>query len=271
MKIYELINNVSSLLLAVVEDNTHPINSSSFSGESLSDIWIAIEVETLYKRKYNDFPKYGIGKPVVSEKVKNIIFPFISGEAEFLPLLHEGKKLYMLNVIHVLDCVDWENSKVTRLPHGYIASLDKLVFDLDKLPEGTHLFKFKEKASTKVYATEAFKKLVDQNNLKGMDFSLVFDSEFTEEMQLSQQQAFEAKLAEIEQNKGEECSYEEARDRAEEGLAFVSGKWKIQLDSKGRLNLGELMLDLTYQWIVPAYIPPILLDLRWHVVEPSAI
>ena len=71
-------------------------------------------------------------------------------------------------------------------------------------------------------------------------------------------------IGKIEANKGRKYSYEEARELVNQDLAFVSGKWKIQLNSKGQFVIGELLLDLTYQWLLPAYIPPILLGLQWH-------
>jgi hypothetical protein len=113
--------------------------------------------------------------------------------------------------------------------------------------------------------------LIEINKLKGLDFSEVFDSEFTEEKEQEQKRAYEAAVAAIEQNKGQEFSYDHARERVNLGIAVASGKWKMQLDAKGRFLLGELILDLTYQWILPTYIPPILLGCLWHEVEKSEI
>lgn len=267
MKVYELINNKDSLLLAAVDDDSHPINGSNFKGKSLSDIWNPVTVETLYKRNYSDFPKYGIGKPVVSEKVRDILLPYISEQVEFLPLHHENNRLYMLNVTNILNCVDWNRSEVRRFKSGMFADFNKLVLDFNKIPEGTFIFKIKETAVTTVYVTDLFRNLVEQHNFKGLDFSVVFDSEFTAEKELAQKQAFEAKLAEIEQSKGKEFSYEEARELVDQGKAFASGKWIIQLNKEGEFVIGELLRDLSYQWILPVYIPPILLGLKWHEVK----
>lgn len=64
---------------------------------------------------------------------------------------------------------------------------------------------------------------------------------------------------------------EEALERVDQGQAVASGKWKMQLDEKGRFWLGDLNLELKYSWIMPIYIPPVLLGYRWHEVEKSEI
>lgn len=64
-------------------------------------------------------------------------------------------------------------------------------------------------------------------------------------------------------------TYEEALEHVNQGKAVVSGKWKMQLDSEGQFWLGELTLDLKYQWISPVFIPPVLLGYLWHEVEKT--
>ncbi|MBJ6361121.1 imm11 family protein [Paenibacillus sp. GCM10012307] len=272
MKIYELKSHPKSMNITSdeKEDQDHPI-SSDFNGESKRSFWSPIKVETIYKKSYNDFPNYRIGKPVVSASVKKIIEPYIKDEVEFLPLLHDHLELYMVNVTKVLDCVDWKRSDIRTYDDGEFAGFNKLVFDFSKIPEGTYMFKFRERTTTRVYITQALKELIERNKFKGLDFSVVHDSEYTEEKEQEKQRSFEAALSAIENSKGIEYTYDDARDKVESGKAFVSGKWKMQLDDKGRFWIGELMLDLTYQWLMPVYIPPILLGQLWHEAEKSKV
>ncbi|WP_059042048.1 imm11 family protein [Paenibacillus rubinfantis] len=270
MKVYRWKSHVKSMVLTSNNDETHPI-SSDFDGKPKIDLWSPTKVETVSKKNFHDFPIYLSSKPVVSARVKKVIEPFVKDEVEFLPLLHEEINLYMINVTNVLDCVDWERSDVQTYKDGSLAGFNKLVFDFTKIPEGTYIFKFKERASTLVFVTELFKNLVESHKFKGLDFSEAYDSEFTEEKEQEQKQNYELALEEIERKKGEEFSYEEARERVDKGQAVASGKWKMQLDEKGRFWLGELTLDLTYQWIMPIYTPPILLGYLWHEVEKSEI
>lgn len=271
MRVYEWNYNYSkSMVITSDNDENHPI-TDSFDGEPKLDLWTPIKVRTVSKKSYRDFPVYLSSKPVISARVKEVIEPFVKDEVEFLPLLHDELDLYMINVTKVLDCVDWKRSDIRTYEDGSLAGFNKLVFDFTKIPAETYIFKFVERASTLVYVTEAFKDLIESHKFKGLDFSVVFDSEFTEEKEQEQKRNYEMALEEIERKKGVEFSYEEARDRVDKGQAVASGKWKMQLDEKGRFWLGELTLDLTYQWIMPFYTPPILLSYLWHEVEKSEI
>ena len=72
MRIYRFNHDTKAKLLADVEDDHHPI-SSDFHGQSKIKGWTTISLETLYKKSYKDFPKYHIGKPVVSKRVKEMM------------------------------------------------------------------------------------------------------------------------------------------------------------------------------------------------------
>ncbi|KHL92696.1 hypothetical protein QW71_27560 [Paenibacillus sp. IHB B 3415] len=107
--------------------------------------------------------------------------------------------------------------------------------------------------------------------MPGLDFSVVYDSEFTEEMEQERQLKYEEALLVIERNKGEEFIYTEAEQRMDQGQAVGSGKWRMQFDDDGEFWLGELTLELIYRWGRPVYIPPILLGYTWHEVEKCEI
>lgn len=270
MKVYELQCHHKSMLITSNNDKGHPI-TSVFEGDSKLQCWSPIQVETMYKKQYHDFPNYVSGKPVVSKRVKEILEPFLIGKVEFLPLIHETLELYMINVLEIIDCVDWKRSDVMLTSKGQFAGFNKLVFDFNRIPENTYMFKIKEMAGVWVFVTSAFKEIIERHKIKGLDFSKVFDSEFTEKKEQEQKRNYEAALIDIEQRKGQEVAYDEAREKVEQGKAMASGKWKMQLDAKGRLWLGQLTLDLSYQWMRPTYIPPVLLGYRWHEVEKTEI
>jgi len=274
MRIYEFkVNYSQSLLLTDVyseESSGHPM-VTKFKGESKCDEWWPIKLDTLEQNTYSDFPHYIIGKPILSEKVKCILELYIKDEVELLSLIHAEQSIYMVNVINILDCVDWKRSDVSWFEEEYFLGFNKLVFNFTKIPSNTYIFKIKETAETCVYITESFKELVENNHLQGLDFSVVYDSEFTEEKELEQQQNYEAALLGIENTKGPEFSYEEAEKKVDQNKAVASGKWRMQMDDEGKFWLGNLTLELKYQWVRPVYIPPILLEYQWHEVEKSAI
>ncbi|NUU74350.1 hypothetical protein [Paenibacillus xylanilyticus] len=112
---------------------------------------------------------------------------------------------------------------------------------------------------------------MEKNKLKGLDFSVVYDLEKTEGEEQKQRIAYESVLEQIEQNKGEEFSYDEARELISKGYSMASGAYKMQLDDQERFWLGDLTKALMYQWIMPVYIPPVLLLQKWHKIEPFNI
>lgn len=199
-----------------------------------------------------------------------MIDDLINKEIEFLPLIHDDLNLFIMNVTNILECVDWERSSFERYPTGKFSNFNKLVFDFNKITSDTSIFKIKE-MKTSVFVSDSFKQLIEKNELKGIEFSVVCDSEFTEEMERQQQMQYQTALAEIERNKGIEFGYDEALDKTNEGRAVASREWKMQRDAQGRLWLGSLTLGLTYQWLRPVYIPPILLLQQWHEVKKTDI
>lgn len=272
MKVYKLRSDEDSmdLMLDKSVSAEHPIESK-FKGESKLPMWTPPIMYTNNERKYSDFPRYLSGQPIVSEKVKDILLPIVAEEVETLPLAHPELKLFMLNITNVIDCVDYRRSVIKLTGKGNFARFIKLVFDFSKIPEKTYVFKIKETAIVQVFVTEAFKELVELHDLKGLDFSEVYDSAFTAEKEEEQERNYQAALDSIERSKGIEFSYEEARILMEQGKAVASGKWRMQLDENGELWIADLTPALVYDWGQPIYIPPVLMLLQWHEVEKSEI
>ncbi|MGO4530028.1 DUF1629 domain-containing protein [Paenibacillus sp. 2TAF8] len=178
--------------------------------------------------------------------------------------MHEELELYVVNVTNVLDCVDWNRSEIRTYSDGSWADFNKLVFDFSKIPVDTYMFKIKETATVEVFVTDLFKQVVEEYKFKGLNFNVVYDSEFTEEKEDEQQRIYDAALETIEQNKGQEYSYNDARKLVDQGKTMISGRWKMKLDDQGQFWLGELLKDLSYQWMMPTYTPPALLLESWH-------
>ncbi|MEK4996319.1 MULTISPECIES: hypothetical protein [Paenibacillus] len=156
-------------------------------------------------------------------------------------MAHPDLMLFLLNTTNVIDSVDYR------------------------------LFKIKETAIVQFFVTDAFKQLVELHDLKGLDFSEVYDSAFTAEKEEEQERNYQAALDFIERNKGIEVSYDEARFLMEQEKVVASGKWRMQLDENGELWLANLTPDLIYCWGKPIYIPPVLMLFQWHEVEKSEI
>ncbi len=179
-------------------------------------------------------------------------------------------ELQLVNVINVIDCANKEKSVADRLKTGEFLGFKKVIFDPEKIPNGTLIFKIPENLNS-IYVTDQFVELVKKQKLKGFKFIEEWDSEFTEEMELAKQGKYQEKLKSIENNKGPEFSYEEAIKKVDSGLAVASDKWKMQQDKKGDFWLGQLGEDAEYHWLMPAFIPPVLLGYLWHEVDKSEL
>lgn len=272
MRVYRLRSNEDSMDLMLDRSvSAEHLIESKFKGDSKLPMWTPPIMYTNNKRRYSDFPRYLSGQPIVSGKVKDIIFPIVVEDVEALPLEHSELKFFMLNVIKVIDCVDYSRSVIKLTGKGNFARFIKLIFDFSKIPEKTYMFKIKETAVVQVFVTDAFKEFVELNGLKGLDFSEVYDSAFTVEKEEGQERNYQSALDSIERNKGIEVSYDEARILMEQGKAVASGKWRMQLDENAELWIADLTPTLVYDWGQPIYIPPVLMLLQWHEVEKSEI
>lgn len=270
MKVWKLESNEKNFSFKLVNfDEDYMQLESATQGKILSN-WLSIKMRIGIKGKKSDLPHFYPGVLVFSEKSIQILNSYIENSVQYLTI--EGTNEYVLaNVVNVLnDSVDHERSISYKDRHGRFAGYEKISFIEDKVKD-QYLFKIKEHVKTRIYVTDLFRDIVLASKLKGYDFIEVWDSEVSEDMEQQRQDNYERKLADIEQNKGVEMSWSEAVNLANAGKSLASGKWKIQNDETGNMLLGQLTDNLSYVWIDPVFLPPILFGLKWHEVERSII
>jgi len=120
-----------------------------------------------------------------------------------------------------------------------------------------------------VYVTQPFIDFIEKHKIKGFDFVEIWDSEYTVEKEQEQKLLYQKRITEINNQLDEKLDWEAIAPLLNQGRAFISDVYKIQYNSKGELVLGNLQLDLTYNWMIPIYLPPIILDYKWCEVEPE--
>lgn len=97
--------------------------------------------------------------------------------AEILPLDYEEGDFYAINVVNVMDCIDYEKLKYKTFRDGKrIMRFTKYVFDEGKI-EGANLFKIKDEPLKRPFVSDEFRKRVFENYLTGFKFELAWDSE----------------------------------------------------------------------------------------------
>ena len=123
--------------------------------------------------KLGDFPSLYGGIPVFSERAWEILQPLLLGCVEALPLiLPTHRKYYAIHVLDVVNALDTEKSVLDYFPNGSVMDIEKIVFKKNAI-QNKHMFKLPEKYSSDVYLSDYFKKTVDGNKLKGIEFDKV--------------------------------------------------------------------------------------------------
>ena len=88
--------------------------SPNFRGGRI-DNWEPIKVERAGRKRKCDVYKFALGQLVVSEKAVQVLQSHMSDKVQILPIDYEGiKTLYVLNVINMVDCLDYDKSVLRR-------------------------------------------------------------------------------------------------------------------------------------------------------------
>lgn len=148
----------------------------SFNGVEKMKDWNPMQVKRMYDRKFSNSPGFSPHIPIFDEKAINVLGDLLIGNAEILPLDCEDGNFYAINVVNVIDCIDYEKSKYKTFRDGKrIMRFTKYVFDERKI-SGVNLFKTKEEPLKRPFVSEKFRKRVVDNQLTGFKFELAWDS-----------------------------------------------------------------------------------------------
>jgi tetratricopeptide (TPR) repeat protein len=181
MKILEQRMSVSAYLLIPDPDIYHGILARNaddwdvfdqFVGKPIGDAWIPIPVRFEKSQQRGDFPSLVSHIPVFSERALHVLKPLVADNIEVLPLECQEEPLYAINVLDLVDCLDYSRSKVRRFPSGGIMFIEKYAFKEGSI-DGHHLFKVEEAPLKGVLASNRLKSLVEQNGLLGLVFKPV--------------------------------------------------------------------------------------------------
>ena len=101
----------------------------------------------------------------------------ISKNIEILPIDFNEKEFFGINVITVLDAIDYEKSIYKTYRDGKrIMAFKKYAF-LPDVIENVSIFKISDEKTRYAFVSDEFKQVVENNNLLGFKFKLVWDSE----------------------------------------------------------------------------------------------
>lgn len=164
-------------------DNLIPVEAfsvreiQSFDGRSHLKEWKSIPVKRMEPERnleLSDAPGFII--PVFSKTALKYLKPLIEPNVEILPLEFEEEEYYGINVITVVDGIDYEKSIYKTFRDGKrILAFKKYSFLPNKI-EGIPIFKIPDERTRYCFVSDEFKDRVEINKLTGFKFELVWDS-----------------------------------------------------------------------------------------------
>jgi hypothetical protein len=142
----------------------------SFQGKPLLESWIPLEIYIDEVKLSGDFPSLPGGMPpIFNKRAVDILRHLMEHSVEILPLKSDRGELYAVNVLDVVDCLDNPLSDIKYLPSGGVMHIDRYIFKEGCL-NGKHIFKIHEEITNRVFVSDAFKEVVEKENLEGLIF-----------------------------------------------------------------------------------------------------
>ena len=168
------VNNYKSIQLC--EDVSYDYYQM-FNGTSIKKNWKTLKVkyyEDDKELKNGDAPGFNI--PVLKQKAFNYLFPLINGNVEILTLQLNDETLYGINVLNVIDAIDYDSSVYRTYRDGKrIMAFKKYGFREDMI-KNKNIFKITDLPRGDIFVSEEFYKTIRDNNLEGFKLVLVYDS-----------------------------------------------------------------------------------------------
>jgi hypothetical protein len=122
-----------------------------------------------------DLPPAASGSSLVfSQRARDVLEETVGPDAEFLPLDCEQEPLWLLNVVRVVDALNSAKSSVVTEPSG--PWLRQAVFRESAL-RGVRVFRLPPPLGDETYLSRRVVRLIEEQQLNGLDFTTVWDSE----------------------------------------------------------------------------------------------
>lgn len=133
--------------------------------------------DKIYPSKYKDEIDKPIGDVfsveissfILNEKSYKALYPYLKNHSQIFKIKSDNKIFYVVNVIDIIDCLNYDKSELKYFSSGRVMDVEKYVFKTEKLKNAT-IFKLPEFPKSISYVTEEFKKAVEKNNIKGFKF-----------------------------------------------------------------------------------------------------
>jgi len=148
-----------------------------FDGNKIINSWTPLKLELFKGEKRSDAPYLSPGVLVVSKKTIEVFSDLLEGAVEYLPVECDNMDYYLINVVNIVDCIDYERSEVKRFSSsGRIMKFKKFAFKDDKVGNN-HIFKIPELTKGYIFVSDVLKNRILQSKIAGIGFEEVWNSE----------------------------------------------------------------------------------------------
>ena len=151
----------------------------SFDGRRHLKDWKPLRLERFEPQKgleLGDAPGFYSHIPIISKKAWECLKNLIDDEIELLSISFDEGEYFIINVLEILDCIDYERSEYKTFSDGRIMRIKKYEFIRNEI-YGKHIFKLKDFAVNYAFVSDEFKSIVERNDLHGFKFVHVWSDE----------------------------------------------------------------------------------------------
>lgn len=177
MRIYKLdfdVNNYKSIQLCEYVSSDY---YQMFDGTSIKDKWTTLKVkyyEDDKELKSGDAPGFNI--PVLTKKALDVLLPLINDDVEILTFQLNDETLFGINVLTVIDAIDYDLSVYRKYRDGKrIMAFKKYVFKEDML-RNKKIFKLIDLPRGDIFISEEINNTIFDSGLKGFKTILVYEN-----------------------------------------------------------------------------------------------
>ncbi len=148
-----------------------------FNGTSYKKTWEKFDLKYLAEEDDLEEGNYAyLFMPIFDETALRVLKELVSEDVEILPMMLGKEEVFGINVLTLLEALDYENSDYVRFDSGRIMAIRKYAFIENEIL-GKNIFKLSDEAHGAPFVSELFKKYVEDNHLTGFKFIPVWDSE----------------------------------------------------------------------------------------------
>lgn len=180
MKIWKLQFKLNEYAMLIPTNGIDVDYVQLFDGRSHKSDWKNFEVRRVddcLDMPLGDAP--GFFLPVLSARAKKALGSILDKDVEFLEVKCDNNIFWCVNVINVIDAVDYNKSIYTTFSNSdKILAFKKYCFYEEKL-RNCNIFKIPDECKRSPFVSERFKKTVEEFGLEGFDLQLVWDSEIS--------------------------------------------------------------------------------------------